>query len=87
MGLAVLCFLGLGKGGEAVALTSNSVSWICRWSYRRENLAWWKMFQGHMLPDKKQEDFQVFLRWEERRGIPSLQLELGVTGWLILREF
>lgn len=21
---------------------------------------------GHMLPDKNQEDFQVFLRWKER---------------------
>lgn len=66
VGLAVLCFLGLRKGGEAAALTSKSVSWICRWSYRRESLAWWKMLHRHMLPDKKQKDFQVFLRWKER---------------------
>lgn len=61
-GGAALCFLGLGKGREAVALTSESISYNCWWGYRREKLAWWKTLHSHMLPDKKQEGFKVFLR-------------------------
>lgn len=39
-------------------------------------MAWWRMLHGHMLPDKKQKDFQVFLRWKERIGTPYIRLEL-----------